>query len=862
MVLLAAASPAGAADAPLFPFVVSYESPKNASNVSDWLGRPAGREGFVRVEGGRLLAGPPGAAKPVRFWASNLCFEACFPTHQQAERVAARLARLGINCVRMHHMDHYSIWGASRNKTIIDPKKLDRLDYLVYQLKQHGIYTNLNLHVSRWLDEAEGFSARSQRPTYDKGLDNFEPRMIELQKKYARDLLTHVNPYTKTAYCDEPAVAFVEINNENALFAQWGWNQLDELPEPYATTFRQAWNQWLRTKYGDTAALRQAWHAREEPLGKELLAAGDFSQPLGDPWRLESDEQAKARWSVVAGGPQRQFLRLVVERLGGVSWHPQLTHGGFAVKKGAIYTLSFHARSDQPRKIGVNCMMAHDPWERLGLESQVSVGLQWKELRRTFLAERDDAAARITLTGFQPGTFELAAVSLRSGGTSGLAPQQRLEDDSVGVLRHAELALSREARNDFIDFVWDTERDYWSGMYRFLKDEIGVRPLVAGTQLGWSPPHVQAALDYLDGHSYWEHPHFPGRDWDMANWTVRNVALVNTPGGTLAGLAARRVAGMAFTVSEYNHPEPNQYAAEGFPMIAAFAAFQGWDAVYSFCYSGDADFEPHRIPGFFDIKSVTPRLVHMPACAAMFLRGDVARAKTTLLAPLPRAAERRNLQDALNAWNLTTSALGIDQRNALLHAVALDIGKSGLITGLGLKAALPKEQTCFVSDTGELRWDASQPGGGYFLVDTPRSKLFTGFVRGRSFDLGQVRLTIGKTRLDWATVSLVALDGAGFDRPGRILIAATGLAQNEGAHLERLGGDTVTLGNRWGAAPVLCEGIPAEIVLPVPAERVKFYPLDESGNRRAAVPTQGRGNKALLALGPEHKTLWYEVELR
>ena len=66
--------------------------------------------------------------------------------------------------------------------------------------------------------------------------------MIELQKKYARDLLTHVNPYTKTAYTDEPAVAFVEINNENALFAEWGWGKLDSLPEPYATTFRKLWN--------------------------------------------------------------------------------------------------------------------------------------------------------------------------------------------------------------------------------------------------------------------------------------------------------------------------------------------------------------------------------------------------------------------------------------------------------------------------------------------------------------------------------------------------------------------------------------------------------------------------------------------
>jgi hypothetical protein len=174
----------------VFPFVVSYDSPDNATNISQWLHRPAGKHGRVRVEDGKSVTD----AGPLRFWATNLCFEACFPSREQAERLAARLARFGINGVRMHHMDSRSIWGNRPDKTEIDPHQLDRLDYLVFQLKERGIYTNINLHVSRWLGEAEGFVAREQRPKYDKGLGNFEPRMIELQRKYARDLLTHVNP--------------------------------------------------------------------------------------------------------------------------------------------------------------------------------------------------------------------------------------------------------------------------------------------------------------------------------------------------------------------------------------------------------------------------------------------------------------------------------------------------------------------------------------------------------------------------------------------------------------------------------------------------------------------------------------------
>ena len=138
---------------------------------------------------------------------------------------------------------------------------------------------------------------------------------------------------------------------------------------------------------------------------------------------------------------------------------------------------------------------------------------------------------------------------------------------------------------------------------------------------------------------------------------------------------------------------------------------------------------------------------------------------------------------------------------------------------------------------------------------------YTGFVRGRSFGLDGVSLKIGKTSLDWATVSMVCLDGDGFDKPGRVLIAATGRMQNTGAELEDLGDDRITLRDRWGAEPVLCEGIPAEIVLPVAAGRVRLYALDESGNRRTSVAVAEQEGKALLSLAPAHKTVWYEAEI-
>jgi hypothetical protein len=42
---------------------------------------------------------------------------------------------------------------------------------------------------------------------------------------------------------------------------------------------------------------------------------------------------------------------------------------------------------------------------------------------------------------------------------------------------------------------------------------------------------------------------------------------------------------------------------------------------------------------------------------------------------------------------------------------------------------------------------------------------------------------------------------------------------------------------------------------------VQFFPLDESGNRRDPIPVAARDGKTLLQLGPQHKTVWYEVEV-
>jgi hypothetical protein len=846
---------------PLFPFVTEYSLAQGGpADVSALLDAPAGKHGFIRCENGRFVHN----AGEFRVWGTNLSGDSNFPENAYADAMAARLAALGINCVRLHWMDGYALWGpnpATLRK--IDPAQFDKLDYLVAALKKRGIYVNLNLHVARWLDDRDGFLHKDKRPKYDKGLDNFEPRLIEFQKEFARDFLTHRNPYTGLAYTDEPAIAMLEINNENSVMSEWANGDLDDLPDPYGAEFQKQWNAWLKGKYGTDAVLLAAWKCRNVPLGEEMLQGGAFTQPVEfnrKNWILQLDDDRHADCEVI---PAEKLLRITTHRDGQVNWTPQLYYRNLTVKKGEPYTLSFRVRSGRPVRLYASVYMDKAPWTGLGMRSAVDATPEWKTCTFRFRAAEDCDFARVSFSGIKTGTLEFAELSLRPGGQFGVPDGCALEKGNIPPARNREQELSAEHYQDFWCFLFDIEQKYWGGMYRFLKDELKAKQSVSGTQLYYGSKVVQASLDYCDDHAYWNHPAWPVKAWDAADWFIRNRALVNWADTDIfVRLATRRIAGKPYTVSEYNHPFPNRFAAEGLLMLSAFARFQGWDGVFQYTYAHRADIEPKQVTGYFDMIAQQGQLVHSPACAAMLLRGDVSQAKRTVRGALNRESEWAAL--AKHRWpSLVGPAdFGLsDRRAALLHSAVLDVS-GGAGTPKEAQPDIPQEQAEFVSDTRELTWNVGggrpeERDAGYFTLNTPKTKVFTGFIKGRTFGIGGAEFVFGKTRLDWATVSVTET------KPGRFLVAATGLMENSGMKFEPYAsgdpknGDKMTLRRNWGGEPVLCEGIPLTLALPL--NIAECHALDTAGKRKQAVPVKERDGKSVVVLKPEYQTLWYEV---
>ncbi len=851
--VLSAVLSRAADDAVLFPFTPPWDdATPSITDLGGWLDKPAGRAGPVRVgEGAHFYAG----GTRIRFLGVNFSFAAGMPAKEDGAKIAARLAKFGINVVRFHHMDTASWPNGIRTKGAaraadLDPEALDRMDFFIAQLKQHGIYANINLLVGRRFSAADGL------PAEIAGMDGKDQHVVgfwnaahlESQKAYARALLGHVNPYTRSDHATEPAVAFVEINNENGLVHAWLGGHIDGYPEVFQRELAAPWNDWLQSRHGTVEKLRAAWSDGAQPLGAELLRNPDFKQQLKG-WTLEKHGGADAAAKVLPDGA----LEIRVSKPGTETWHVQFNQAGLKVESGRAYSLSFRARAAAGQRISVMAGQAHEPYANLGLSANPALANEWREFRYVFNAAQGDDRARISFgsLGGTGAVITLADVSLKPGGVEGLREGEAPGKVPLFLKKHFGQRTAA-AQRDFMRFLTDTEERYWLAMHRFLKDELKVTALIGGTIGGCSPLNVQAKMDWVDTHSYWQHPHFPRKPWDAGDWIVNNKTMVNERGGTLPGLALKRVAGKPHAVTEYNHAAPNTYGSEGFLLLAAYGALQDWDAIYAYSYAhtrnNTAAWDSRKINSFFDIDQHPTKMATLVTAAALFLRGDVKPAHGLVTASLPREAEVDLLRSA-SAWSLVDAAtMGLPRETALISRVAVSPE-----AGITPKFAFPRPR--YESDTSELVWDATDEKRGLVTINSPRTKGVIGYGGGRKFRLGGVTIEPGATLQDgWSTITVSAMT------PKSFLVTATGSAENAGMGWKDAKKSTV--GRDWGTAPSVVEGIPAAITFAVlPGAQVQAWSLDERGQRRQSIPAAVANGQAVLNIGPQWKTLWYEVRM-
>ena len=887
---------ASGAFAPLFPFQPTHDAPDNLTNVRTWPGvddRQAGQQGFISTSGSHFVDGD---GNQIRFIGTQCGMTGCFPSHEQADNLVKEFTRYGINIVRMHYVSHRTPKQYPVLDSFIEPLQLEKFDYFIARLKESGIYVYFQLNIARKFGEVNGIVNARQLPKYKNGVDNLNERMIELQKRFHREILEHVNPYTGLAYKDEPCISMMELANENSIVFSW-FNKAHKFPslvDPYKGEFVAKWNEYLINKYGTTENLRKAWFEASTGAGEELMANANNAIGGTQPWTVQK----------LAGGsadiqfrkaPKRDllnpyFLRMVVDATSGDRSEPRLYYGGISLSAGKGYCLKFKIRCDERVGILVRMAQNHTPWSDAGLKMTAIAENEWTEYKVNFTSQISDKNVRLIFNNFKPGVVDIADVSLTTGVDYDWPADQSLESRNIDWPYESDWTLSSQRAADFVDFLSGIERKYFTDLYDHTKNTLGIRHPVTGTQMGYGFNQTQVGMDYCDEHCYWCHPAFPGGGYDFTKrYNIRNEAIINSygsPANVFTQVARSRILGKPYTVSEFDIPNLNFYCSEANLMMAALGAFQDWSALIQFSWILNTDYDRSHVGPMFDMCSATQKLVHFPACYAMFVRRDVRKGKDNVVFARPS-----ELNSDIQKVAARSSSEGFDHYDSnIMRALPLAVvsgaqvmeapeiysteGKTVIRTEQdipeNIREAFNDKQ--IKSSTGELTWNWQEKNAGYFMVDTRNTKVFSGFIKDRSFTYRGMVLTPGKTRLDWCTLSLTLTQAYDNARPGNILrrgsylLAATGMVQNTDMKIVEVSKNPSKIttspedGGNLGTGPVLCEGIPATLSFAGLKDRVKCFALDPAGNRmQEVIVTSNPSGEALVEIGPQYRTVWYEL---
>jgi hypothetical protein len=210
--------------------------------------RFAGEHGFVGVKDGQFIQ--TGNGQPIRFWAVT------GPPKElegDALRKCARLlAKHGVNLIRIH-LGYFDSSGE------VDLSRVRHSIEVVEAMKAEGIYTVFSIYFPLWLKPTPA-------TVWLRGYDGKEAPFAALffnpdfQAKYREwwtALLTARSPTTGRRLADEPAVAALEMLNEDSLFF-WTFDT-ESMPDAQARLLEKTFGEWVVRRYGSLSVAFARW---------------------------------------------------------------------------------------------------------------------------------------------------------------------------------------------------------------------------------------------------------------------------------------------------------------------------------------------------------------------------------------------------------------------------------------------------------------------------------------------------------------------------------------------------------------------------------------------------------------------------
>ena len=487
----------------------------------------------------------------------------------------------------------------------------------------------------------------------------------------------------------------------------------------------------------------------------------------------------------------------------------------------------------------------------------------WKRYARQLLALKNPYTG---LTwGEDPALFSLNLINEAS-----LPAQYTRHPHLLKIVRNAwaedlkshgmEVPADRgEAQKSLMDYLLRKEAEALDEMIRFVREELRYKGLI--TNYNYDAWYYQAPLreklDFVDVHSYLDHPTYPRNKWKLPAY-YRQVSSLEEFASEPGRLAGAREMGKPYMISEAQFCNPNIYRSEYGTLWAAVLALQGYNACFRFSYGDTFEF---RSPRFFALDNEPVSQLTEKMMSFLFVRGDIASAKTAVAVNWePReVAALRTLHAAYPA----------DFRKLILYGKVGSLRSGKRIPGvvsLGTEKVweenLPEDWKKALaairngrpvtSSTGEIVWE---PAVRRVKIITPRSEAFSlekGAVKGDILTVEQVKC--------FTTISLHARKKISLKESDDMLLfhipntAATGM---------RFSNTSKNLLEDWGKLPLLVQRDKPFVTIKHPlAGKLQVFSLNWDGSVKERIPVSVQGEKLRFCADSGKGVMMYHITIR
>ena len=211
----------------------------------------AGEHGFIKLSPDKSSF-VRGDGVPIKFWGGT---DSAMKKNdmKEMEHQARFLAKRGVNIVRWHDM--LPVQKEGSKITDVDQAKLDEAFKLVAAMKKEGVYSILSCYWGSHTDYIKSWGIPDPGNKNCSALVFFDPATKEGFKARLKTLYTTPNPYTGIPLAKDPAVAIIQLQNEDSmLFWTMGAVKGQQLKN-----LRKLFADFLIKKYGSLEKTKEAW---------------------------------------------------------------------------------------------------------------------------------------------------------------------------------------------------------------------------------------------------------------------------------------------------------------------------------------------------------------------------------------------------------------------------------------------------------------------------------------------------------------------------------------------------------------------------------------------------------------------------